>query len=118
MSSPTADVLGEVGLVMPVSELAGKTWDVIVVGAGHNGLACAGYLARAGQQVLVIESRARVGGACTIEAPFPAVRLSCRAPPPTRRRRTGTSAARVPVDTGCKRALRSLPRRFQHSTLG
>src|ERR1700726_1016243 len=76
MSSPTAAVLGEVGLPMPIRELATKTWDVIVVGAGHNGLACAAYLARAGQRVLVIESRARVGGACTIEEPFPGVRMS------------------------------------------
>ena len=76
MSSPTAELLGEVGLTMPLSALAAKTWDTIVVGAGHNGLACAAYLARAGQSVLVIESRARVGGACTIEEPFPGVRMS------------------------------------------
>jgi phytoene dehydrogenase-like protein len=61
---------------MPIRALAAKTWDTIVVGAGHNGLACAAYLARAGQRVLVIESRARVGGACTIEEPFPGVRMS------------------------------------------
>src|SRR6202142_2207135 len=76
MSSPTADVLGEIGLPVPIRELAAKTWDAIVVGAGHNGLACAAYLARGGQRVLVIESRARVGGACTIEEPFPGVRMS------------------------------------------
>jgi len=76
MSSPTAEVLGEIGLAMPLRELASKTWDTIVVGAGHNGLACAAYLARAGQSVLVIESRARVGGACTIEEPFAGVRMS------------------------------------------
>jgi phytoene dehydrogenase-like protein len=76
MTSPTAAVSGEIGLPVPLRELAAKTWDVIVVGAGHNGLACAAYLARAGQKVLVIESRARVGGACTIEEPFPGVRMS------------------------------------------
>ena len=76
MSSPTAAVLGEIGLPVPVRELAARTWDVIVVGAGHNGLACAAYLAMAGQRVLVIESRTRVGGACTIEEPFPGVRMS------------------------------------------
>jgi len=76
MSSPTADVLGQVGLPIPIREVASKTWDVIVVGAGHNGLACAAYLARAGLRVVVIESRQRVGGACTIEEPFPGVRMS------------------------------------------
>ena len=76
MSSPTAAVLGEVGLPSPIRELAARIWDTIVVGAGHNGLACAAYLARAGQRVLVIESRQRVGGACTIEEPFPGVRMS------------------------------------------
>lgn len=76
MSSSTADVLGEIGLPVPIGELAAKNWDVIVVGAGHNGLACAAYLAKAGQRVLVIESRTRVGGACTIEEPFPGVKMS------------------------------------------
>lgn len=36
--------------------------DVIVVGAGHNGLVCAGYLAEAGLQVLVLEARPVIGG--------------------------------------------------------
>jgi len=69
--SATAAVLGEIGLPRPVRELAAEKWDAIVVGAGHNGLACAAYLARAGKKVLVLESRERVGGACTIEEPFP-----------------------------------------------
>jgi phytoene dehydrogenase-like protein len=76
MASPTASVLGEIGLPEPLRGLAAKTWDVVIVGAGHNGLACAAYLAQAGQRVLVIESRTRVGGACTIEEPFPGVRMS------------------------------------------
>jgi phytoene dehydrogenase-like protein len=59
-----------------VRELAARRWDAIIVGAGHNGLACAAYLARAGKHVLVLESRERVGGACTIEEPFPGVRMS------------------------------------------
>jgi len=42
-------------------------FDVVVIGAGHNGLTCAGYLAKAGLRVLVLESRNIVGGACTTE---------------------------------------------------
>jgi phytoene dehydrogenase-like protein len=37
-------------------------WDAVVIGAGHNGLVAAAYLARAGKQVLVLERRERVGG--------------------------------------------------------
>ena len=40
--------LGRVGLPAPVSELAARDWDAIVVGGGHNGLTAAAYLARAG----------------------------------------------------------------------
>jgi phytoene dehydrogenase-like protein len=75
-SSPTAAVLGKIGLPAPVRELAARSWDAIIVGAGHNGLACATYLARAGKRVLVLESRERIGGACTIEEPFPGVKMS------------------------------------------
>jgi phytoene dehydrogenase-like protein len=56
--------------------LAQRQWDAIIVGAGHNGLACAAYLARAGKQVLVLEARNRLGGACTIEEPWPGVFMS------------------------------------------
>jgi phytoene dehydrogenase-like protein len=75
-ASPTAAVLGRIGLPEPVRALASRRWDVIVVGAGHNGLACAAYLARAGRRVLVLEARERVGGACTLEEPWPGVRMS------------------------------------------
>jgi len=72
MQQPSArSALGKVGLPAPTQELAGKRWDVIVVGGGHNGLACAAYLARAGKQVLVFEARERLGGACTIEERWP-----------------------------------------------
>lgn len=62
--------LGEVGLPVPVAELARRDWDAVVVGGGHNGLAAAAYLARAGWSVLVLERRERLGGACTLERPF------------------------------------------------
>ena len=76
MNSPTAAVLGEIGLPFSARELVSRRWDVVIVGAGHNGLACAAYLARAGKRALVLEARSRVGGACTIEQPFPGVRVS------------------------------------------
>ena len=63
--------MGKVGLPAPVSELAARDWDAVVVGAGHNGLTAAAYLARAGQSVLVLERREQLGGACTLEQPFP-----------------------------------------------
>lgn len=51
-------------------------YDAIIIGAGHNGLVAAGYLARAGKKVLVLEQRDRVGGACTLEEPFPGFTMS------------------------------------------
>src|SRR3954469_18606521 len=68
--------LGEVGLPSPVRELARETWDAVIVGGGHNGLTAAAYLAKAGQKVLVLERRERLGGACTLERPFPDERYS------------------------------------------
>lgn len=47
------------------------SYDAIIIGAGHNGLITANYLARAGKQVLVLESRDVVGGACTTEELIP-----------------------------------------------
>ncbi len=68
--NPIAAKLGRVGLPAPMAELAATTWDAVVVGGGHNGLAAAAYLARAGQRVLVLEARERLGGACTLDKPF------------------------------------------------
>ncbi len=70
------DSLGIVGGPESARELAARRWDAIVVGAGHNGLTCAAYLARAGKRVLVLEGRRRVGGACTIDEAWPGFRIS------------------------------------------
>jgi phytoene dehydrogenase-like protein len=40
-----------------------KQYDAIIIGAGHNGLVCASYLAKAGRKVLVVEANEGVGGA-------------------------------------------------------
>lgn len=53
-----------------LSEAARREWDVVVVGAGHNGLVAALLLARAGLSVLVVEARAAIGGAARTERPF------------------------------------------------
>jgi phytoene dehydrogenase-like protein len=50
--------------------------DVVIVGAGHNGLACAIYLAKAGLDVLVLERGTQVGGAAVTEESFPGYRIS------------------------------------------
>jgi phytoene dehydrogenase-like protein len=50
--------------------------DVIVVGGGHNGLATAAYLAKAGLDVLVLERRDILGGAAVTEEPWPGYRVS------------------------------------------
>ena len=51
-------------------------YDCIIIGAGHNGLVTACYLARAGWKVLVLERRNVVGGACVTEEPWPGYKVS------------------------------------------
>jgi phytoene dehydrogenase-like protein len=51
-------------------------YDCVIIGAGHNGLVCAAYLARAGRKVLVLERRDIVGGAAVSEAIAPGYRAS------------------------------------------
>jgi phytoene dehydrogenase-like protein len=55
------------------------SFDTVIVGAGHNGLAAAAYLARRGLHVLVLERRGVVGGACVTEEVFPACKVSTAA---------------------------------------
>src|SRR5215831_16157782 len=58
--------------------MAGK-YDAIVIGAGHNGLVTACYLAKARWRVLVLERRPVVGGACVTEEVFPGFKVSTAA---------------------------------------
>jgi phytoene dehydrogenase-like protein len=54
--------------------VAGERYDAIIVGAGHNGLVAAAYLAKAGLRTLVLERRSRAGGALATEEVAPGVR--------------------------------------------
>ncbi len=51
-------------------------YDAIVIGAGHNGLICAAYLAKAGRKVLVVERRSIIGGATATEEVWPGYQVS------------------------------------------
>jgi phytoene dehydrogenase-like protein len=59
--------------------LSPSRYDAIVIGAGHNGLVTACYLARAAMRVLVLERRHVVGGACVTEETFPGFKVSTAA---------------------------------------
>src|SRR5579883_3130810 len=54
-------------------------YDVVIIGAGHNGLTCAAYLAMAGLRVKVVERRHVVGGAAVTEEFHPGFRNSTAA---------------------------------------
>ena len=56
-----------------------EQFDVIIIGAGHNGLICASYLARAGYSVLVLEANDQVGGAAITREFAPGYSISAGA---------------------------------------
>ena len=58
---------------------AAADFDCIVIGAGHNGLVCASYLARGGRSVLVLEAASEVGGAAITREFAPGFRVSAGA---------------------------------------
>lgn len=53
-----------------------EPFDVIIIGAGHNGLVTAAYLAKAGRRVLVLEARELVGGCAVTEEIWPGYKVS------------------------------------------
>src|SRR6058998_2298099 len=55
---------------------AGKMHDAVIIGAGHNGLTCAYYLARKGMKVAVLEAAETVGGAAVTDEFLPGYRNS------------------------------------------
>ena len=59
-----------------MSSQRSSTYDAIIIGAGHNGLTAASYLARAGYSTLVLERRDIVGGCCVTEEIAPGCRAS------------------------------------------
>tara|TARA_B110000305_G_scaffold241875_1_gene318054 strand:- start:1986 stop:3548 length:1563 start_codon:yes stop_codon:yes gene_type:complete len=51
-------------------------FDAIIIGAGHNGLVCAGYLAKSGKKVLVLEARSTPGGCAATHEFSPGFKVS------------------------------------------
>ncbi|MEP5766188.1 MAG: NAD(P)/FAD-dependent oxidoreductase [Halieaceae bacterium] len=53
-----------------------SSYDAIIIGAGHNGLVCASYLAKSGRKVLVLEAAAQPGGAAATREFAPGFKVS------------------------------------------
>jgi len=80
-----------------VTKALEKTYDGIVIGAGHHGLILGTYLARAGLKILLVERRLTYGGGlCTREVTLPGLRTS------------GAAAVAVPV-VAMTRAAMAMP---------
>lgn len=56
--------------------MSAKRYDCVVIGAGHNGLVTAAYLARAGKKVCLLERRAVIGGCSVTEELWPGYKIS------------------------------------------
>ncbi len=52
-----------------------ERFDIVIIGAGPNGMATAAYLAKSGLSVCVLEERTECGGACETQEPIPGVRI-------------------------------------------
>ena len=57
-------------------DLNTKKYDVVIVGAGHNGLIAGTYLAKKGKKVAVVEKRHCIGGAAVTEELYPGFKFS------------------------------------------
>jgi phytoene dehydrogenase-like protein len=80
---PSAIVEAIAGVVGSQEKRPGRNvmdFDGVVIGAGHNGLTTAAYLARAGLKIAVLERNPRIGGGCTTESTIlPGFRLNLHA---------------------------------------
>ena len=56
-----------------------ETYDVIIVGGGHNGITAAAYIAKCGLSVCVLEERPELGGGHENTEPMSGVRIDCHA---------------------------------------
>jgi len=61
---------------VPQDPQAQDQYDSIIIGAGHNGLVCAAYLAKAGQRVLVVEAAGELGGLASTREFHPGFKIS------------------------------------------